>query len=109
MNSDASKDVKRAAKRKPQDSKKLDQEAHEDDAKDDVPKGLTKTKIGTARRSREEALDSPLPQEDDDEEDSVKDEDAEDREHDENARSSKHSMMKLKPRKELDIKKDSKS
>ena len=70
-------------------SKKLNPEVPNDDNKDDVPKGLKKTKAGTARRTREKALGTPLPEEDDDEEDSVAEDDAEDRAHDENARSSK--------------------
>ena len=90
MNAASPKDAKGAAKEKPRDSKKLNPEAHEDDDKDDVPKGLKKTKAGTARITRGQAEGTPLPHEDDDEEDSVEeDEDAEDREHGESARSSK--------------------
>ena len=62
-----------------------------DDDKDDVLKGLKqtslRTKAGTARRTRDEALGTPLPEEDGDDEDSVEeDDDAKDREHGENAR-----------------------
>ena len=75
-------------------SKKLNPEVPKDDDEDDVPKGFKetslKTKAGTARRTQERALGTPLPEEDDDEEDSVEeDDDAENREHDEIARSSK--------------------
>ena len=52
----APKDTKGAAKEKPKDSKKLDPEAHEDDDKDDVPKGLTKTKTGTAKEKPRRSL-----------------------------------------------------